>query len=69
MLTWREIHAVKIVLCGWHAYKAIQDVDFTVDIYNAHKTSMLLNTKHHVDNTFDYEGGIGQVTEEASMQH
>ena len=30
---------------------------------------MLLNIKHHVDNTFDYEVGIGRVTEEASMQH
>ena len=41
-----------------------QDVDFSLDNYNAHKTSMLLNIKQLVDNTFDYEGGLGRVTEE-----
>ena len=42
-----------------------QDVDFSEDNYNAHKTSMLLNIKQRVDNTFEYEGGLGRVTEEA----
>ena len=41
-----------------------QDVDFSLDNYNAHKTSMLLNIKQRVDNTFDYEGGLRRVTEE-----
>ena len=42
-----------------------QDVDFSDDNYNVHKTSMLLNIKQRVDNTFEYEGGLGRVTEEA----
>ena len=42
-----------------------QDIDFSEDNYNSHKTSMLLNIKERVDNTFEYEGGIGRVTEEA----
>lgn len=41
-----------------------QDIDFSEDNYNSHKTSMLLNIKERVDNTFEYEGGIGRVTEE-----
>jgi hypothetical protein len=35
------------------------DVDFSEENYNAHKTSMLLNIKQRVDNTFEYEGGLG----------
>ena len=42
-----------------------QNVNFSKDNYNAHKTSMLLNIKQHVDNTFEYEGGLGSITEEA----
>jgi hypothetical protein len=42
-----------------------QDVNFSEDNYNAHKTSMLLNIKQRVDNTFEYEGGLGRITEEA----
>ena len=42
-----------------------QDVNFSKDNYNAHKTSMLLNLKQRVDNTFEYQGGLGRVTEEA----
>jgi hypothetical protein len=42
-----------------------QDVDFSVDNYNQHSTTMLLAIKQRVDNTFDYEGGLGRVTEEA----
>ena len=42
-----------------------QDVDFSVDNYNHHSTTMLLAIKQRVDNTFDYEGGLGRVTEEA----
>jgi hypothetical protein len=40
------------------------DIDFSKDNYNPHKTSMLLNIKERVDNTFEYEGGIGRVTKE-----
>ena len=36
-----------------------QDIDFGEDNYNSYKTSMLLNIKERIDNTFDYEGGIG----------
>ena len=36
-----------------------QDIDFSKNNYNSYKTSMLLNIKKHVDNTFEYEGGIG----------
>ena len=40
--------------CLWgHA----QDVDFSVDNYHMHSTTMLLSIKQRVDNTFDYEGG------------
>ena len=39
------------------------DIDFSEDNYNSHKTSMLLNIKERVDNTFEYEGGIRRVTE------
>ena len=39
------------------------DIDFSKDNYNSHKTSMLLNIKERVDNTFEYEGGIRRVTE------
>ena len=42
-----------------------QDVDFSIDNYNLHSTTMLLAIKQRVDNTFDYEGGLGRVTEEA----
>ena len=42
-----------------------QDVDFSVDNYHQHSTTMLLSIKQRVDNTFDYEGGLGRVTEEA----
>ena len=42
-----------------------QDVDFSVDNYHMHNTTMLLSIKQRVDNTFDYEGGLGRVTEEA----
>ena len=42
-----------------------QDVDFSVDNYHMHSTTMLLSIKQRVDNTFDYEGGLGRVTEEA----
>ena len=41
-----------------------QDIDFSEDNYNEHKISMLLNIKKRVDNTFEYEGGIGRVTKE-----
>ena len=41
------------------------DVDSREYNYNAHKTSMLINIKQRIDNTFEYEGGIGRVTEEA----
>ena len=39
------------------------DLDFSVDNYNNHNPMALLNIKKRVDNTFEYEGGIGQVTE------
>ena len=42
-----------------------QDIDFSKDNYNLHSTSMLLAVKERVDNTFDYHGGLGRVTEEA----
>jgi hypothetical protein len=41
------------------------DVDFNVDNYLNHNTMMLLNIKQHVDNTFDYHGGLGKITKEA----
>jgi hypothetical protein len=41
------------------------DVDFSEDNNNAHKTSMLLNIKQHVDNTFEYKGRLRRVTEKA----
>jgi hypothetical protein len=41
------------------------DIEFSKDNYNSYKTSMLLNIKERVDNTFGYEGGIGRVTKEA----
>jgi hypothetical protein len=41
------------------------DVDFSVDNYVNHSTAMLLNIKQRVDNTFEYRGGLGKVTEEA----
>jgi hypothetical protein len=40
-------------------------VDFSVDNYLNHNTAMLLNIKQHVDNTFEYHGGLKKVTEEA----
>ena len=40
------------------------DIDFSEDDYNEHKISMLLNIKERVDNTFEYEGGIGRFIEE-----
>ena len=39
------------------------DLDFSVDNYNEHNAMILLNIKKRVDNTFEYEGGIGHVTE------
>jgi hypothetical protein len=42
-----------------------QDVDFRVDNYHKHNTTMLFSIKQRVDNTFDYEGGFGRITEEA----
>ena len=39
------------------------DVDFSVDNYNDHNAMTLLNIKKRVDNTFEFEGGIGHVTE------
>jgi hypothetical protein len=39
------------------------DLDFSVDNYNDHNPMALLNIKKRVDNTFEYEGGIGHVTE------
>ena len=41
------------------------DVNFSVDNYVHHSTTMLLNIKQRVDNTFEYRGGLGKVTEEA----
>ena len=41
------------------------DVDFSIDNYHRHNKTMLLFIKQRVDNTFDYEGGLGRVTEEA----
>lgn len=41
------------------------DIDFSVDNYVNHSTAMLLNIKQRVDNTFEYRGGLGKVTEEA----
>jgi hypothetical protein len=38
-------------------------LDFSVDNYNDHNAMTLLNIKKRVDNTFEYEGGIGHVTE------
>jgi hypothetical protein len=40
------------------------DIDFSVDNYHDHDTAMLLNVKQRVDNTFEYRGGLGKVTEE-----
>jgi hypothetical protein len=45
-----------------------QDIDFSEDNYNVHNTSMLLAVKERVDNTFEYRGGLGRVTEEAFHQ-
>lgn len=45
-----------------------QDIDFSEDNYNVHSTSMLLAVKERVDNTFEYRGGLGRVTEEAFHQ-
>ena len=42
-----------------------QDLDFSEDNYKNLPTSMLLAVKERVDNTFDYHGGLGYVTEEA----
>jgi hypothetical protein len=42
-----------------------QDVDFNVDNYDMHNTTILLSIKQRIDNTFDYKGGLGRVTEEA----
>ena len=42
-----------------------QNVNFCENNYNAHKTSMLLNIKQRIDNTFEYEGGLGRIIEEA----
>ena len=39
------------------------DLDFSVDNYNDYNPLALLNIKKRVDNTFEYEGGIGHVTE------
>ena len=39
------------------------DLDFSVDNYTEHNAMILLNIKKRVDNTFEYEGGIGHVTE------
>jgi hypothetical protein len=40
------------------------DLDFSVDNYSNHNTALLLNIKERVDNTFEYRGGLGKVTEE-----
>lgn len=45
-----------------------QDVDFSIDNYNKHSTTMLLAIKRRVDSTFDYQGGLGYVTEESFHQ-
>ena len=42
-----------------------QDIDFSEDNYKNLPTSMLLAIKERVDNTFEYHGGLGKVTEEA----
>ena len=42
-----------------------QDIDFSEDNYKNLSTSMLLAVKERVDNTFEYHGGLGYVTEEA----
>ena len=42
-----------------------QDIDFSEDNYKNLPTSMLLAVKERVDNTFEYHGGLGKVTEEA----
>ena len=39
------------------------DLDFSVDNFNDHNPITLQNIKKRVDNTFEYEGGIGHVTE------
>ena len=44
-----------------------QDVNFSKDNCNAYKISMLLNIKQRVDNTFEYEGGLGRIVEEAFL--
>ena len=41
------------------------DIDFSEDNYKNLNTSMLLAIKERVDNTFEYHGGLGKVTEEA----
>lgn len=42
-----------------------QDIDFSEDNYKNLNTSILLAVKERVDNTFEYHGGLGKVTEEA----
>ena len=45
-----------------------QDVPLSVDNYNTHITSILLNNKQRVDNTFDYEEELGESPKRPSMQ-
>ena len=40
------------------------DLDFSVDVYSQQNMSTLLDIKRRVDNTFDYIGGLGKVSEE-----
>ena len=40
-------------------------MDFNIDNYHRNNTTMLFSIKQRVNNTFDYEGGLGRVTEEA----
>ena len=42
-----------------------QDIDFSEDNYKNIPPSMLLAVKERVDNTFEYRGGLGKVSEEA----
>lgn len=39
------------------------DLDFSIDNYNDHNPLTLMNIKQRVDNTFEYEGGIGCITD------
>ena len=41
------------------------NVDFSVDNYLNYNKAMLLNSKQHVNNTFEYHGGLRKVIEEA----